>query len=190
MEHQRVKRVRFNVTFAATITALALAGVSAASAQMMPSSGGMMPASGGMMSPSAGAMTQVAGPYRLQLVVLAAEPFFTPQQVAQGHVAEGMVVIGGAAPVPPDAVSHPNHHLVVHVYDRATGKALSGAHVSMTVASAAGGSPSAVPIVEMQAVGKGVDSTHYGNNVTLAPGTYDVTVTVNGNAPATFVVTV
>ena len=31
----------------------------------------------------------------------------------------------------------------------------------------------------MQAIGKGAESTHYGNNVTMSPGTNFVTVAVN-----------
>ena len=38
----------------------------------------------------------------------------------------------------------------------------------------------AVPVVVMEAMGKGPGSTHYGNNVTMPPGAYRVDVTVNG----------
>jgi hypothetical protein len=36
-----------------------------------------------------------------------------------------MEIEGGAAPVMLDADSHPNHHLIVHVFDKKTGQ---GAH--------------------------------------------------------------
>lgn len=136
-----------------------------------------MPGMPGMTGPST---THVAGPYRIVLVVLPAEPFYTRAQVAKMHVKAGMLIVGGAAPVRLDGTSHPNHHLVVHIYDRATGKVVLGAHVTMTYAK--GGAPKSVPIVEMQAIGKGPGSTHYGNNVTLGPGTYRVGVTVNGSS--------
>jgi hypothetical protein len=32
----------------------------------------------------------------------------------------------------------------------------------------------------MQAIGKGEQSTHYGNNVTMADGSYEVTLVING----------
>jgi hypothetical protein len=48
---------------------------------------------------------------------LQAEPFFSKEEVVVvKHVKDGMEVQGGAAPVMPVAASHPNHHLVVHVF--------------------------------------------------------------------------
>lgn len=137
--------------------------------------------------------TKTAGAYRVELHVLAAEPFFTKQEVADKHVMEGMEIEGGAAPVPPDANSHPNHHLVVHVFDTKTGKVVPDATVTMSFVSldAKGtpvGAPAGVPVVVMQAVGKGPPSTHYGNNVPMPPGRYKITVTVNDHK-AVFTVT-
>jgi uncharacterized protein involved in high-affinity Fe2+ transport len=43
-----------------------------------------------------------------------------------------------------------------------------------------------LPVVRMHVKGMGLDSTHYGNNVNLAPGKYKVRVTVNGETPVTF----
>lgn len=96
-----------------------------------------------------------------------------------------MEIKSGAAPVMLDAASHPNHHLIVHVFDKKTGKALTDAAVTMKFTSLNGkGTPAAapveVPVVVMQAIGKGPSSTHYGNNVTMPAGRYQVTVTVNG----------
>ena len=172
----------------AAIAALPLVGASPATAADMEG----MPGMPGMQGPE---ITRIAGPYRVVLVVLPPEPFYTRAQVAQQHVKDGMVVVGGAAPVQPDDASHPNHHLVVHLYDRATGKAVRGGHVTMTYTPAAASSAAMsgsfvkVPIVEMRVIGKGPESTHYGNNVTLAPGTYRVIVTANG-ASTSFTVSV
>jgi len=92
--------------------------------------------------------------------------------------------MGGAAPVAPDADPRPNHHLVVHVYDAKTGKALTGAKITMKIQNLdekgnLSGSSTAVPVVIMQAIGKGAESTHYGNNVSMPSGTCLVTVSVN-----------
>ena len=134
--------------------------------------------------------TKTVGAYRVELHVLPAEPFFSKEDVAAKHAKEGMEIEGGAAPVMLDAPSHPNHHLVVHVFDKKTRQAVTDATVTMSFASLdRKGNPTeapiAVPVVVMQAIGKGPASTHYGNNVTMPAGRYKVTVSVN-DQPAVF----
>jgi hypothetical protein len=129
--------------------------------------------------------TKVAGPYRIELHVLPVEPFYTKQDVTDKKLTDGMEIEGGAAPVAANADSHPNHHLVVNVSDKKTGKVVTDAAVSMSFVlldakDGAVGAPVAVPVVVMQMIGKGSASTHYGNNVTMAAGRYRVTVAVNG----------
>jgi hypothetical protein len=51
------------------------------------------------------------------------------------------------------------------------------------------GAPVIVP-VEMEAAGKGPQSTHYGNNVFMRAGAYRVTVSINGTARTVFTVRV
>jgi uncharacterized protein involved in high-affinity Fe2+ transport len=43
-----------------------------------------------------------------------------------------------------------------------------------------------LPVVRMHLAGKSLDSTHYGNNVKLDPGSYEARVIVNGKGPAVF----
>ena len=122
---------------------------------------------------------------RVELHVLPAEPFFTADEVAVSHVKEGMLVMGGAKPIAIDAASHPNHHLVVHIFYAKTGKAITNATVSMNFQLLDNkGKPNGaivdVPVVVMQAVGQGPQSTHYGNNVVMPNGIYSIVVTVNG----------
>jgi hypothetical protein len=130
--------------------------------------------------------TKTIDGYRVELHVLPAEPFFSKADVAAKQPKEGMEIEGGAAPVMPDAASHPNHHLVVHVFDRKTGQAVTNATVTMHFASLDRkgnpvGSPIEVPVVVMQAIGKGPSSTHYGNNITMPAGLYKVSVTVESS---------
>ena len=137
--------------------------------------------------------TKMAGAYRVELHLLPAEPFFSKDDVTNKHVTDGMLIEGGAAPVAPEADTHPNHHLVVHVFDKTTRQAVTDATVTMSFVplEAKGkppGAPVEVPVVIMQAIGKGPASTHYGNNVTMPAGRCDVTVTVNG-VKAVFAVT-
>ena len=128
--------------------------------------------------------TATADGLRIELHVMKAEPFYTPEQVKANPKLEGMLIIGGAKPLAPDAKTHPNCHLIVHVFDAETGKPLSDAEVSMTYQAEAQSKPTGVetkvPIVVMQVIGKGPATTHYGNNVVLPDGAYVVTVVANG----------
>jgi hypothetical protein len=122
--------------------------------------------------------------YRIELHVLPAEAFFSKEEVVEKHAKEGMEVEGGATPVALDADSHPNHHLVAHIFSRRTGAVVTDARVTMSFVAvdAQGrptGAPTDVPVVVMQAIGGGPASTHYGNNVTMPSGRYNVTVNVN-----------
>ncbi|HEX7511195.1 MAG TPA: hypothetical protein VF335_07845 [Chitinivibrionales bacterium] len=121
---------------------------------------------------------------RVELHVLPAEPFFTKDQVSAGNAKEGMVVIGGAKPLPLDAETKPTHHLVVHVFDSLTSKAITNAKVAMSYQALdekgeQSGGPVEVPVVVMQSIGKDEESTHYGNNVIMRDGPYVVSVVVN-----------
>ena len=131
--------------------------------------------------------TKTVGDYRVELHLLPAEPFFSQADVAAKQVKEGMEIEGGAPAVMPDADSHPNHHLVVHVFNKKTRQAVTGATVTMSYESLdrkgnPAGGPVEVPVVIMQAIGQGPSSTHYGNNVTMPAGRYRVTVTINGQS--------
>jgi hypothetical protein len=122
---------------------------------------------------------------RIELNILPAEPFFTADEVMAKKVKEGMLIISGAEPISLEANTRPNHHLVVHIFDAKTGKAMTTAKVSINFRQldAKGkptGDPVNVPVVIMQAIGKGSESTHYGNNVLMPAGSYSVTVVVNG----------
>lgn len=43
-----------------------------------------------------------------------------------------------------------------------------------------------LPVVRMHVAGDGLETTHYGNNVDLPSGNYEVRVAVNGKGPVTF----
>ena len=138
--------------------------------------------------------SKTAGPYRVELQVLPPEPFYSAKQVAAGESKSGMLILGGAEPVQPDAPSHPDHHLIVHVFQKTTGKAMTDAKVRLTVQPLdSKGQPTGkvqkVPVVRMQMIGMGPEMTHYGNNMTLPPGDYRVEALANGY-PAHFVINV
>lgn len=145
------------------------------------------------LTPAAGhaqniSKTATAGAYTVNLKVLPAETFM-------GAKAE-MAKDAGAAPDVVNAPDKPNHHLVAFVTQ--DGKPVEDASVtisyrqepSTTGSTSTAGSWKTLAVVRMHVAGKGLETTHYGNNVHLASGTYDVRVSVNGSAPATFKVSV
>lgn len=90
-----------------------------------------------------------------------------------------MDVLGGPGhPVP---ASKANYHLVVFV--RHDGQPVTDAKVNIRYRLKAPRHAAwrKVPVVRMDIAGKGISTTHYGNNVLLKPGKYDVDVEVNDN---------
>jgi hypothetical protein len=127
----------------------------------------------------------VVEPYKIELHVMPAEPFFTADEVKAKQAKAGMLIMGGAAPVAPDTGSRTNRHLVAHVFKAKTGKAITDAEVKMSFQplnenGELSGNATDVPVVVMQAIGKGTESTHYGNNVEMPSGSYAIEVSVNG----------
>ncbi len=134
-----------------------------------------MPGMPGMAMHAQGTtQTKVAGAYRIELHVLPPEEFYTATDVAAKHIGAGMLIVGGAAPVATDATPRPNHHLIVHVFDRQSGAPVTDAAVRLSFGT------TQVPVVVMQAIGAGAASTHYGNNAVIPAGDCSVTVNVNG----------
>jgi hypothetical protein len=115
--------------------------------------------------------TQKAGPYTITLRVLPAESF-------TGMNAE-MIRDGGAQPVLKGGPAYPNHHMVAFI--KKDGKPVEHARVTIEYRSTPGAEWTKVPVARMYAKGKGRKSTHFGNNVTLQGGKYEVRVTVDGS---------
>jgi hypothetical protein len=122
--------------------------------------------------------TAMAGDYSVTLKILPAESF-TGTNAA-------MTRDGGAKPNEINGPEHPNHHLVAFV--RQDGKPVEAATVSIRCRelSPKKGDWISVPVARMHVTGKGLQTTHYGNNVKLDPGSYEVHVTVNGSGTAVF----
>ncbi len=125
--------------------------------------------------------TETAGKYSVTLKLLPAESFSGPN-------AE-MVRDGGAKAVEANGPEQPNHHLVAFVKEADKPVEKAKVEISYRNTSAKGAKWTKLPVVRMHEAGKGMDTTHFGNNVKLAPGDYEVRVTVDGN-PATFQISV
>ncbi len=122
--------------------------------------------------------TVEAGGYSVTLKVLPAESF-------SGPGAE-MVRDGGAQPNMLKGPAHPNHHMVAFVAK--SGKPVEDARVEIRYRrlSSKRARWITLPVVRMHVAGHGLKTTHYGNNLRLAAGRYEVRVTVNGEGPARF----
>jgi hypothetical protein len=123
--------------------------------------------------------------FRVELHITGAQPILSKQDVADKHVKTGMEIVGGAAPIALDAASHPNRHLAVHILRRRSRQVITDATVTISFVptDAKGrvkGTPTDVPVVVMQEIGRGADSTRYGNNVSMPAGHYNVTVMIKG----------
>ncbi len=120
----------------------------------------------------------MTGVYSVTLKVMPAESFSGPN-------AE-MIRDAGARPNQLDGPTQPNRHLVAFVKE--SGKPVKKAMVSISYRelSPKRGDWMSLPVVRMHVAGKGLETTHYGNNVKLEPGKYEARVTVNGSEPATF----
>jgi hypothetical protein len=126
------------------------------------------------------------GDFRVELQLQAAAPFFSKKDVTAKNITKGMEIVRGQAPAMLDAASGPNHLLVLQVFDQ-NGKVVTDARVTMKVVPIGAnghlaGAQVQIPVVVMQAIGKGPSSTLYGNNVALPASQYRVYATVNGDA--------
>lgn len=128
--------------------------------------------------------TATAGPYSVNLKILPAEGFMGSGAPMQRE--------GGAMPETVNGPAHPNHHMVVFI--KKDGKPVEHAHVKIWYRMAMGGMMGSnkmggmkdmnhwmtLPVTRMEVRGKGPATTHFGNNVHLMQGSYEVKVSVNG----------
>lgn len=122
--------------------------------------------------------TAKAGVFSVTLKVLPAESFKGPKAA--------MTRDAGAEPEFLNGSAHPNHHMVVFV--QKNGKPVQDAlvHILYRQVTPKTGGWMTLPVVRMHVTGQSIATTHYGNNLKLEPGTYEVRATVNGYGPADF----
>jgi hypothetical protein len=118
------------------------------------------------------------GPYTFNLKVLPPETFHGPN-AAMAHDS-------GAMAMAVNGPGHPNHHLVVFI--KKNGKPVENATVTIAYRQSMWKHWKQLPVARMHVKGKGPETTHYGNNVDLPPGKYEVRVKADGNS-ATFRIT-
>ncbi len=143
----------------------------------------LLAAAAGLVVPSAAraqeiSQTAKAGPYSITLKVLPPEAFAGPKAP--------MAWDGGAKAIEPNSAAMPNHHLVAFITEN--GKPVEKATVSIRYHRVAdkSGMWTALPVARMHVAGQSAATTHFGNNVKLPAGDYEVRVKVNRAAPANF----
>ena len=121
--------------------------------------------------------------YALTLDIGPLEQMLTPAQAKTATTGEVMVPMGGMGT---GMMAMGNHHVEVHVRNKATYAVVKDVTVTITFTNTMSGAVIPVtPVVAMYGVKAGPSDWHYGNNATLPAGTYRATVTVNGQT-ATF----
>ena len=132
----------------------------------------------------------VTADYRLELNVGTPEKMYSKAEAEMMKLTAGEIMVGGtmaggmpgmsagssATMAPMGAM----RHLELHIYDKASGNAVRGASVHITVRNAAGGKSMTVPIAVMYGISEGKKDWHYGNDVDMPPGRYVVDVSANG----------
>ncbi len=117
-----------------------------------------------------------AGAYAVTLKVLPAESFAGKDAA--------MMRDGGARAVLLRSPEHPNHHMVAFI--ARDGKPVEHARVSIRYRRMGtrmrAGRWMTLPVARMHVRGKSLATTHFGNNVRLAPGDYEARVTVDGHS--------
>lgn len=125
--------------------------------------------------------------YRLELQIGPAEKMFTPAEVAAKHLTEGEVMVGGMMSMGMASMAvnmGDTRHLEVHVYALDTGAVVTDAKLRIVVRGASSKKAQMVSATKMYGIKEGPSDTHYGDNVSLPPGNYEVEVTVNGDKAA------
>lgn len=122
--------------------------------------------------------TKTVGKVMITMKVLPAEAF-------KGPNAE-MTWDSGADPDYLQSSPKPNHHLVAFVKN--DGKPVEDAMVSISYRelSPKKGDWMTLPVARMHVSGKGMETTHYGNNLSLAKGDYEARVTIKDNPAVLF----
>jgi hypothetical protein len=127
--------------------------------------------------------------YNVTLEIGTLQPMYTPAQVSAQHPKAGEVMFSGQMQMPPGmadmasmaGMSAPGwHHLEVHFFDKRSGEAVKDLNPVITVTDVVTGRSQSVPIVTMQGLTDGPKDFHYGNNIELPSGRYQVTATANG----------
>ena len=119
--------------------------------------------------------------YRLDLLIGPTEKMFSPAEAAAQHPTTGEVMVSGEMSMMGMSMDMGDtRHLEVHVFTLDKGEIVADAKVAIAVTSTNPKKVEDVSVAKMYGVKEGRSDTHYGNDVSLPPGSYTVVVIVNG----------
>jgi hypothetical protein len=133
--------------------------------------------------------TQTTASYKIVLEVGAVEKMLTPDQATKASEGEVMATMPGMAMsgMSMTDAGHPvNHHLEVHLYNRATGALITNQMPTIRIRNqGSGATRQLASVMAMYDVKQGMRDFHFGTNVYLPAGAYTITVAV-GRETAVF----
>lgn len=130
-----------------------------------------------------GVITQKGATSHFQLLLLIGpeEKMYSEAEAAKMHPSSGEVMVSGTmGSMPMSGMAMDMRHLEVHVTDRVTAKVVTNTTCRITITNNTTKKSEAVPVAAMYGVKEGPSDWHFGNNVSMPPGSYTVTVVVNG----------
>lgn len=135
-----------------------------------------LPEAGGPVS-----ATKITASYRVELDVGTPQTMIMPDQAANATSGEVMVMMSMT-----DEGQPVNHHVEAHVYDTATGAAVSDVMPAISIMNqATNSSRDLQSLMAMYDVTVGTSDLHYGANIYVPDGIYTVTITI-GQDKVTF----
>ncbi len=119
--------------------------------------------------------------YRLALQIGPTEKMVSLADVAAKHPTDGEVMVGGKMSSMDMSMGMADtRHLEIHVYALDGGKVVTDADVAIALTNSDTKKVEDVPSAKMYGIKEGPSDTHFGNNVSMPPGPYNVGVSVNG----------
>jgi hypothetical protein len=134
-------------------------------------------------------VTQTTASYKVVLDIGPVETMLTPDQAKGATSGEVMVQMMGV-PMPSMSMTDQgqpvNHHLEVHLYNKATGAVITDQMPMISITNQkTNANRQLSSVMGMYGVTQGMSDFHVGNNVYLADGTYTITVQI-GTEKAVF----
>jgi hypothetical protein len=118
----------------------------------------------------------------------ASEAMYTSEQATSMHPKSGEIMVSGQMDNGNNSMAMGSgttmNHVEAHICSKGAGKVITGVMPTMSLQGTGPGvMATSIPVAEMQGLDRNPADTHYGNNVTITPGSrYHLIVTLNGQS--------